>query len=160
MYERIIVPLDGSELAEQALAEAAKLAKVTGAPLFLLRVVDFTRLESYGPYGLAMEYASFEPVLEEEERVSREYLQAQAEQLAEEGLEVETGVVRGTVSRAIVGASIPGDLIVMASHGRGGVTRWLLGSVAEDVVRHSQVPVHLIRATETATPSDGDDSAE
>ena len=70
MYTRILVPLDGSPLAEIALADATMLARAIDVPLFLLRIVDYTRLESYGPYGLAMEYASIEPVLSTEAWVS------------------------------------------------------------------------------------------
>jgi nucleotide-binding universal stress UspA family protein len=154
MYTRIVVPLDGSPLAELALAHAATLAKAVNAPIHLLRIVDYTRMESYGPYGLALEYASFEPTLSEEEETARAYLGEVQAKLEEDGLSVTTDVRRGAVVREIVGGSEPGDLIVMGSHGRGGVTRWLLGSVAEDVVRHSTVPVLLVRA-----PRDGAEKA-
>jgi nucleotide-binding universal stress UspA family protein len=148
MYRRILVPLDGSELAEKALAEAQDLATMMKVPVHLLRVVDFTRLESYGPYGLAMEYTSFEPILSEETETAQTYLDEVKSRAEALGLTVTAEVRRGPVTREIVDAASEGDLLVMASHGRGGISRWLLGSVAEDVLRHSRVPILLIRAKE------------
>jgi nucleotide-binding universal stress UspA family protein len=146
MYERIVVPLDGSPLAELALPHAVNLAKLSNATLHLLRIVDFTRLDEHGPYGLAMEYSAFEPVLSEEEANARDYLQQMQVRLSDSGVQITADVRRGPVTREIVRNSTEGDVIVMASHGRGGISRWLLGSVAEDVVRNSTVPVMLIRA--------------
>jgi nucleotide-binding universal stress UspA family protein len=146
MYERIVVPLDGSPLAERALPHAVNLAKLSNATLHLLRIVDFTRLDQYGPYGLAVEYTAYEPVLAEEEATARDYLQQVQDRLSDSGVQITTDVRRGPVTREIVGIAAEGDVIVMASHGRGGISRWLLGSVAEDVVRNSMVPVMLIRA--------------
>jgi nucleotide-binding universal stress UspA family protein len=160
MYSRIVVPLDGSPLAEQALEHARELAKFTGAPIHLLRVIDFTRLESYGPYGMAMEYTSFEPILSEEEDASKTYLRRVEAELRESKISVDSEVRRGPVTREIIAASQPGDVIVMASHGRGGITRFLLGSVAEDVIRHSSVPVLLIRASRDESAADPGESAD
>lgn len=150
MYRRIIVPLDGSALAEQALDQAAELSRVTGAPLQLLRIVDYLRMEQYGIYALALEYATAEPVLAVEQGESKDYLTKIENKLAREGLAVATEVRQGRVAREIVAFAQPGDVIVMASHGRGGLSRWLLGSIAEDVVRHATVPVLLVRATTEA----------
>ena len=146
MFERIVVPLDGSELAEKALPPAEELARLANAPLHLVRVIDLTRLERYGAYGLAVEYAGFEMVADEERRVARAYLDQTAAALNGRGHSVTTEVVDGISPRAIVGLTRPGDAIVMASHGRTGMSRWFLGSVAEEVVRHATVPVVLIRA--------------
>lgn len=145
MYSRIIVPLDGSPLAEEALDDAVKFAMLAGAPLHLLRIVDFTKMDEYGPYGLALEYGSYEPVLSVEERESLAYLESVGERIARENLTISTEVRRGTVVREIVQAANATDLIVMASHGRSGITRWLLGSVAEDVIRNGDCPVLLVR---------------
>jgi nucleotide-binding universal stress UspA family protein len=146
VFERIVVPLDGSELAEKALPPAEEFARLANAPLYLVRVVDLTRLERYGAYGLAVEYAGFEMVAAEERRVSREYLDKTAAALTGRGRAVTTEVVDGIAPRAVVGLTRPGDAIVMASHGRTGMSRWFLGSVAEEVVRHATVPVMVIRA--------------
>lgn len=146
MYDSIIVPLDGSELSEQALPEAVKIAKLAGDPIFLIRVVDHTNLRAYDPRSLNFEDLSIESAVEEEERESREYLEKLSETLKEQhDVQVDTGVVRGPVTRAIIAAALPDDLIVLASHGRGGFSRFLLGSTAEDIVRYSEVPLLLIR---------------
>jgi nucleotide-binding universal stress UspA family protein len=148
MYTRIVVPLDGSALAEQALSDAQQLASKLGAPLHLVRVVDVTRLERYGAYGLALEYAGLAEVASEEERQAREYLTETSRKLAGNGLTVTTEVGRGLVVPVLSNLAKPGDLIVMASHGRSGISRWFLGSVAEEFVRRAHVPVLIVRATQ------------
>lgn len=158
MFHRIVVPLDGSELAEAALPSAEEMARLAHAPIMLLRVVDFTRLEHYGPYGLALEYASVEPVLAAEHAEAAKYLAETCNQLSATGVSVTYAVRSGLVAREIVAATRPGDVIVMASHGRGGLSRWLLGSVAEDVVRHALVPVMIVRA-DTMAGARGDPPA-
>ncbi len=145
MYSRIIVPLDGSPLAEEALEDAVNFALLMSAPLHLLRIVDYTKMEEYGPYGLALEYGSYEPVMSVEERESQDYLESIGERIAREHLTISTEVRRGSVVREIVNAATASDLIIMASHGRSGITRWLLGSVAEDVIRNGDCPVLLVR---------------
>jgi nucleotide-binding universal stress UspA family protein len=146
VFERIVVSLDGSELAEQALPVAEELAGLANAPLHLIRVVDLTRLERYGPYGLAVEYAGFELVAQEERQVAEEYLDTVAKDLKGRGRTVTTAVVDGITPRVLVESAKPGDTLVMASHGRSGLSRWFLGSVAEEVVRRATVPVLLVRA--------------
>jgi nucleotide-binding universal stress UspA family protein len=160
MYRRIIVPLDGSAIAEQALAQAVELSRMSGAPIHLLRVVDYLRMEQYGPYALALEYSTTEPILNVETTESREYLTAIETNLTGDGLTVDTEVRQGRVAREIVAAAQEGDVIVMASHGRGGFSRWLLGSVAEDVVRHASVPVLLVRAVTEPAPVEAEAESE
>ncbi len=146
MYRRIVVPVDGSELAERALPQAEALARLTGAPLHLVRVVDLTGLARYGSIGLHAEVTAFQQVLANEETLARDDLERTAGGLRERGLSVTTEQRRGDAATEIVGAIEPGDVIVMATHGRGGMKRWFLGSVAEEVVRHAPVPVLLVRA--------------
>jgi nucleotide-binding universal stress UspA family protein len=146
MDARIVVPLDGSELAEVALPRAEELARALQVPLHLVRVTDFTRLDQYGPYGLAIEYAGMQEVLETEHRTAREYLQQVEERLTANGLRVTAERRQGSAARELVAAAQPDDLIVMATHGRSGVTRWFLGSVAEDVIRRAAAPVLIVRA--------------
>src|SRR5215218_6795744 len=107
MYRRIVVPLDSSGLAEEALPQATELARLVGAPLHLLRVVDYLRLERYGPYALALEYSAVEPVLETEIGEATNYLRGLEERLAREGVAVETEVRQGRVAREIVAAAKP-----------------------------------------------------
>lgn len=166
MYERIIVPLDGSELAASALVDAKELARLAGAELHLVRVVDYTMLDTAGAFGLAIDYVPTQDLLGIEHGKAEEYLTSVAEALRAEGLSVNTAVHQGRVARVLTQLTKPGDVVVMASHGRGGLSRWFLGSVAEDVVRHSKAPVLLVRArteemsdaaeaASTATAGDG-----
>ncbi len=146
MYSRIVVPLDGSVLAEHALSHAQELAKALDVPIHLLRVVDVTRLERYGAYGLALEYAGLAEVAQEEERAAREYMQTVSSGVTSAGLTVTIEILRGLVVPSVTEAARANDLIVMASHGRTGLSRWFLGSVAEEVVRKSAGPVLIVRS--------------
>jgi nucleotide-binding universal stress UspA family protein len=146
MYSRIIVPLDGSPLAEEALPEAIRLARLAGAPLHLVHVIDPTQLPWYGTFGMDMDIETAKSALDEEARQSGSYLGGVMARLEAEGLAVTFEQRRGRVTRELMTVAQPGELIVMASHGRGGISRWLLGSVAEDLLRHATVPILLVKA--------------
>jgi nucleotide-binding universal stress UspA family protein len=149
MYNRIIVPLDGSDLAEQALDEAKQLSSKMDIPLHLLRVVDTYRTQSLPATGMALDYSMLAELAEEEIEDARQYLQQKVGEVREEGFDVSGDVLHGPIARQIVAAADEGDVIVMSSHGRTGIKRWFLGSVAEEVMRHAKCPVLLHRATET-----------
>jgi nucleotide-binding universal stress UspA family protein len=152
MFASILVPLDGSALAEQALTEAEELARQMGAPLRLIRVVDPNRLDHFGvDKYLAM--ANLAEKVEEALKTATDYLQDTARTLEERGLTVTTEVRRGDPVRELVAAAQPGDLIVISTHGRDGAMRWVIGSVAEAVARHASVPVLLVRAKGIARPN-------
>jgi nucleotide-binding universal stress UspA family protein len=143
---RVIVPLDSSERAEQALTHASSLARASDAPIQLVSVVGYPYLESRGMSSWALQREALDQLVREETAQAELYLAGVRDRLAGEGFDVTTEVRRGAVDRAIVADSGPGDVIVMTTHGRGGVARWFLGSVAEAVVRRSPVPVLLIRS--------------
>lgn len=134
-YKRILVTLDGSELAERALEPALMLAHTTGAELLLLRVVV--------PIYLWAPFMEIEPDLEmaRDRQLQRTeaYLQEVGERLRSrhKELAIETVVLHGPVAETIVDyATHEGvDLIVISSHGRSGITRWVYGSVAEKVLQ-------------------------
>lgn len=151
MYNRIVVPLDGSDLAEQALEEAKSLSRKLDIPLHLLRVVDTYRTQSLPATGMALDYSMLAELAEEEIEDAKDYLQRKVDDLKNEGMQVSGDVLHGPIARQIVAAADEGDVIVMSSHGRTGIKRWFLGSVAEEVMRHARCPVLLHRATETAT---------
>ncbi len=152
MYRRIVVPLDGSELAERALPDAEGLARVIGVPLHLVRAVEPANLSSLDLYGVA-DYGVLTQALVEEQTSAQEYLERTASALAERGLVATTDLRQGRAATEIVASVEPGDLIVIASHGRGGMARWFLGSVAEEVARRSSVPVLLVRAAPNTEPA-------
>jgi nucleotide-binding universal stress UspA family protein len=142
-FQSVVVPLDGSKLAEEALPHAEFLASRLGLPITLLRVVPFT----------AMLYSGFDgyvpdPQLEEVlEGSAREYLEEARARLAQQGFQVTTQMVRGHPPSQIIDIAqgIPGSLIVMSTHGRTGMRRWILGSVADRVLRAAHRPVLLVR---------------
>ena len=155
MYSRILVPLDGSPFAEQALPQAIGLARLTAADVHLVRVADIHALDHIGAARLPVDESAVGPLLAEESSDARVYLQEVRERLRRAGVEATVEVVRGPVAKAIVDLTRAGDLVVMASHGRAGVARWFLGSVAEDVVRRANVPILLVRVAHggTTTPA-------
>jgi len=140
-FEKILVPLDGSALAESALARAADLASAGDATLMLVRAAEAHTLPGVDPTEAQVE------VVQEAE----EYLGAVAARLQREGLKkVETSVWYGPAASAIVEAARlrKADLVVMSTHGRSGLGRLILGSVAESVLRGTTTPILLLRAQE------------
>lgn len=138
MYNRILVPLDGSNLAEQALDHAVSLASSQSCKLHLLRV--WSRHEPMdSPYPVRRNWKGVRKQCEA-------YLQRVANSLRPSGLEVWSHVLEGTPAEVIneQARSLDIDLIVMTSHGLSGISRWFLGSVAENVVRHAPCPVMTV----------------
>ena len=149
IYERIVVPLDGSQRAEQAIAHAEPLARATGAPLHLVRVVDTPSLTHVGTVGLGIEQAALSAALkriETEQAAATAYLAALRERLIARGMVTTMAVVTGEVVPTLLGAVRPRDLLVLTTHGRTGLARWFFGSVAEAVIRRSPVPVLVVRS--------------
>lgn len=145
MFNRIIVPLDGSELASEALVQAQELAKRLDAELHLIRAIDPTVLNRVGAVGMGFDYSAVDALLSEEEKEATSFIETQVASLQDGGFKASGVVMRGYAASAIISVAVEGDLIVMASHGRTGVRRWFLGSVAEEVLRQSTVPIMLIR---------------
>jgi nucleotide-binding universal stress UspA family protein len=141
MYKKILVPLDGSELARKALDQAEKLAKTFDAEIILFQVVPF--LPIYGSPELVTPL-----IVDEKQRESAEkYLTNLAEELKKRGLKVTAMVRTGQqVAVEIIDfAKETGvDLIVMCTHGRSGITRWVLGSVAHKVLTRTETPILLL----------------
>jgi nucleotide-binding universal stress UspA family protein len=153
VYRRIIVPLDGSELAEQALPQAEALAHLTGAPLHFARVIDPAGQGTLRTVMFHTDALAFQLLLEEERSAARDYLERIEQDVRDRQHTVTVEYRQGPAADELLAIMQPGDLLVMATHGRGGLARWFLGSVAEAVVRRASVPVLLIRAT-PPTPDD------
>jgi nucleotide-binding universal stress UspA family protein len=143
MYKHILLPLDGSALAEQALPHALAQAERFEAELTLLKVI-----EPLPRRGTSMSQAAFERAEEEMKTWAREYLEGVAGKLQEQGISVQTATPLDEPHRAIVRLAERNqvDLIVMCTRGQSGISRWLMGSVADRVVRGAKVPVLLVRA--------------
>lgn len=150
---RILVPLDGSELAEEALGPASNLADVLGAKMLLLRVV------APRCYGLAEDYAedyrSLEAALESGLAEARSYLEAVASRLRGAGRAVEVHEVLGPVGSMIAAEAQQqgASLIALATHGRGGLARLVMGSVATAVLHRTEVPLLLVRPAALHEPA-------
>jgi nucleotide-binding universal stress UspA family protein len=142
MVKRLLVPIDGSDPADAALEFA--LEEYSDADITLLSVIDPTDV-GYGSIEAAP--STFEHLQENAEERTQNVLDEASNRAADHGVEVTTETVIGMPSRAIVEWAENNDMdgIVIGSHGRKGVTRVLLGSVAESVVRRSPVPVTVVR---------------
>jgi nucleotide-binding universal stress UspA family protein len=145
-YRKIIVPLDGSKLAEQALTASLPLAQATGATLLLLTVVPSSGEQRDAGGATEQAWATAPPAAETDHW--QRYLAQVAREQVPEGVGVQTHVVYGHPAAGILQVSDApdADLIVMATHGRGGLQRLWLGSVAWKVVQHTHRPVLLVRA--------------
>jgi nucleotide-binding universal stress UspA family protein len=139
-YQRIVVPLDGSEAAERALPLGGELARRFGLPLHLVRVVDGSDLPDLP------QAAGIEPVAREivaAEAMARDYLARVDAYLSKQDLTVTTEVRVGGARRQLLTAIRGGDLVVMAGGGRHGPHE-TLGSVADGVVGRAPVPVVVV----------------
>lgn len=143
----VVVPLDGSELAERAVPVAEHIARATAAPLLLVRVVpisDWTSARS----GYLLAPHLYQQIMDEEDRGARTYVDRIAGQLRASGdLTVHTLAVRGEVASTLIDLkpTPPVGLVVIASHGRTGMMRFALGSVTDRVVRGGIAPVLVVR---------------
>lgn len=143
MFERILVPLDGSPGAERAIPVAARIARAFGGSVIMLSVV--APPVSYGKFSALAAYPK--ATADEELAEATAYLRtiAQSDQLGGITTEVQTYI--GAVAPAILSAAqaLHATLIVLCSHGSTGFQRWMLGSVAEKVIRHAPIPVLVLR---------------
>lgn len=141
--DRILVPLDGSELAERVLEPVAALASASGGSCTLLRVVAPIYAEQ--PHSAAL--VSDDEAIEGERAEAAAYLETVAGSLRARGIEVDTAVTTyDDAPAAILRASKESSagLIAMATHGRGGLRRMMLGSVADAVLTTSETPLLLV----------------
>ncbi|QSI31952.1 universal stress protein [Variovorax sp. RKNM96] len=151
MYQRILVPIDGSSTSSRGLEEAIQLAKLTGGRLRLVHVIDelsfALSMDAYA--GLAGNW------LEELRGNAAKLLEAARAKAADADVEADTVLLdrfKGTVHDQIAAEAeaSKADLIVIGTHGRRGIGRWVMGSSAEHILRTAPVPVLLVRAPESA----------
>ncbi len=149
MYEKIMVPLDGSELAECVLPHVEAFLKGFNIrDVTLVRVVE-PEMYFYGEYPIDAK------ILAESESARKssaeDYLNVVVNRLKHEGSTLHAQVIVGRVAESLVDYAEKNDfdLILIATHGRSGVTRWVRGSVADKILRSSKVPVLMVRAPGT-----------
>jgi nucleotide-binding universal stress UspA family protein len=171
MFQQIMVPLDGSELAERALPCAARLGVATGATLHLVHAVELVPPPTVG-FALAyMPGRIHGNLVAQETQQATAYLDKMRERVAASGVHVRTEQMLGDVAAILLDyehdAGI--DLVVMCSYGRTGLARFVLGSVAEHLLRQGTAPVLLVRPfgdpepvtlQHAVVPLDGSERAE
>lgn len=171
MFRAILVPLDGSALAEYALSCAARLARHTDATLHLVRVVE-PPARLLAPQAMEPAYvpgAYLDEVMSAMDEAATDYLDATAQRLTATGLCVQVAQLDGLTMPALLDyqhrARI--DLVAMCSHGRSGLGRLAFGSVADRLLRHGSAPVLHVRPfgapaafTQALVPLDGSRHAE
>ncbi len=137
--KRILVPLDGSKCAETVLPKVEKLAVDIKAGICLLRVAVAHTFPGVDPTDAEVKVV----------REAEDYLKTVEERLKSKGLKVDSHVRYGNEAEEILdhAAMKDIDMLAMSTHGRSGVGRWLLGSVAEKILRHSPKPIFLVRCT-------------
>ncbi|MBK7201751.1 MAG: universal stress protein [Anaerolineae bacterium] len=162
MYRHILVPLDGSAFAEQALPHVQALVAASPEPVdvYLLSVAPLLQDRSVTMVSLYPFYISQDHLdmarreLEQLELDLRAYLTQVAAQINDWGAPCHVDVRYGHPAEEVLAlaAAVQADLIVMSTHGRSGINRWVFGSVADKLLRQATVPVLLIRAREITGP--------
>lgn len=146
MYQRILVPIDGSAAAQCAVQEAVKLAS-NGVKLRLVYVVD----ESHSLDLIGYRTIDYSALIEAVRQTGGRVLATAAEEALKLGITVETGLLEAPGERisSVIGGEADNwkaDLIAIGTHSRSGLNRLLLGSVAEEVLRSASVPVLMVHA--------------
>lgn len=144
MYQTVVVPLDGSELAEEVLPHVVELIRGRDSRVYLLSVTPMMR-------RMARPVVDLHPSSEERQRVEQEleeYLQKMSETLKADAAEVEVSVRFGRAADKVLAFAddVGADLIAMTTHGRSGIRDWIFGSVADRILRGATCPVLLVRA--------------
>ena len=136
MYKKILIPLDGPQLAEAALPHAEALAKSENAEIIILRVPVTPQSEL-----MVKDPGYVSIIIKEIENEAQSYVKKEVEKLKEEGFKVSGMTREGSVPDVILAAAeeTHADMIAMSTHGRTGMQRWLMGSVADRVVRRFRV---------------------
>jgi nucleotide-binding universal stress UspA family protein len=141
MYERILIPIDGSECSENTLGEALRLAKMFGGKVMLLHAVENPVTYIYAEYVYDLQ--------QDLKKLGEEALKRAKTRCQEAGVEVTTKLVEDSHPvDAVLEAEKDIDLIIMATHGRRGMSRMVLGSVTEEVLRRSSLPHIVLRCHE------------
>jgi len=167
MMQRILVPLDGSHLAEAVLPYAKELSSLLSGTMFLVRVVPLARqlaaasfAGSGGIDGMsALDTKAIDEAVALQMQEGRAYLEEQAAKLQAEGLTVEWEVRQGTDAEEIIQFAQTRniDLIAISTHGRSGLGRLVFGSVCDRVMREAGIPVLVVKPPRKESTSDSDD---
>lgn len=153
MFNKILVPLDGSEIAEQAIPKAVDVARQYGAELHFVRAFSMPIIS---PSACAA--IDLNQIKESQNKAVREYLSSHAV----DDLDCYFHALEGDPGHSVLELADAHDydLIVLTTHGRSGLSRWIFGSVAEKIVRHANCPVMTVRAVEVANSEEPEPALE
>jgi nucleotide-binding universal stress UspA family protein len=143
MFKKILVPLDGSKMSEAVLPQVRSLAQASQAEVFVIRVTEPLRPSLY-PQGVAL----LETVVREMRAEANAYVHHMATTLSDAGIRAHAEVIDAVdIANTILGYAEDksADLIALSTHGRSGMSRWLLGSTADKVTHSASMPVLLVR---------------
>ncbi|HEX7364687.1 MAG TPA: universal stress protein [Dehalococcoidia bacterium] len=151
MYRRILVPLDGSKLAECVMPHIEAIAKLSRATVELVYVIEPVELPTRG--GIALSIDDLEQIESHSKHDAQSYLQQIVNKLKSKGLRAHAKILTGKAADSLVDYinNSGFDLLIMATHGRSGISRWIWGSVAEKILRSSLIPILVIRPAECIT---------
>jgi nucleotide-binding universal stress UspA family protein len=146
IFNRILVPLDGSAMAERALVPALALAEAMSAKLFFIRVAI--------PLSLNLDPNFYQRFIELRQHEAKQYLQTIQPRFSSTPVEIETQVIVGRGAKSIINYAKENDidLIVISSHGGSGINRWIYGTVADKVLHNAPCAIVLIHSQEQAEP--------
>ena len=150
MLQHVLIGLDGSPLAESIFPYVSALTKKLNTDVILLHVVPLTPSLQEGEF-----HRFLGPLLQQEEIQAYDYLERTAQRLVEAGLKVQCRVAIGDAAAEILHTAQQENvgLLALATHGRSGLQRWLYGSVAEEVLHTTHMPLLLVRPTEEQPPT-------
>jgi nucleotide-binding universal stress UspA family protein len=148
MYRRILVPLDGSKLAECVLPHAEAIAKLSKASIELVHVIEPLELPTRG--GIALSIDDLKQIELHTKNDAESYLREIVERLKLAGIKAHSKLLTGKAADRLIDYIHKSnfDLVIMATHGRSGISRWIWGSVADKILHSSSIPVLLVRPPE------------
>ncbi len=149
MYERVLLTLDTSEVAERAIDHAVAISKAFGACLCIISVVPVHDRDEEDDAAVMRDW-------EGEVSNTEEYLQGVQTALAAQGIDAQLEIRRGDVAEEVLifADKCDADMIIMATHGRANLGRWVYGSVADAVLRGADCPVLVVRVEEEPDEQD------
>ncbi|MDD5311479.1 MAG: universal stress protein [Dehalococcoidia bacterium] len=146
MFNKILVPLDGSELAECVFPYVEDIAQKRNSRVEAAFVVEHYEMPFYG--AVVFDEENLKEIEQYAKEGAEKYMKTVKQRLFSKGIDVNTVVLEGKIADSLVdyANSNSFDLIIMATHGRSGLARWVVGSIAYKVLHYSTVPVLLIRS--------------
>jgi nucleotide-binding universal stress UspA family protein len=149
VYDQIVVPLDGSKWSESAIPRATELARLHDAEIVLLHVYQ----QKGGDYADQWALAGQQQIADQQIDQIRDQLISLRNRLRQEGLKAREVLIRGGNPAQMIREYVENEedicMIVMSTHGRTGLSKWLVGSVAQDVIKQTRVPVTLVQPDRT-----------